>query len=542
EQACRKLARLDVGARRLLFHEGIPLDIDMLLGRGDGAVEGKTRISVIYLNTLHSQEDKEYFVAALTQRLYTWMLDNPSKTPQALFYIDEVAPYIPPVRKPACKDGLTLLFKQARKYGIGCLMATQNPADVDYKAMAQFGTWVLGRLTTRQDLKKVQPMVKSLDPSHVEAVMDQLPAQKPGEFLLISPDNFDSTRPIRARWLYTRHETLDEDRINQLANERWRWRFPVPVGKSARETGKEHPRTAKMVKPVPERADTPRSAPAPSKIKTEADMLNAMEPPQDLKLVQQAALLARTASMSAGEFATRTKVAESTARSTLKRLVGAGLAGRFKEGRSTRFWAIENGLRPDLGLTDRVKIIVPLITRAEAERLGHNLRERALLGMIGDDEELVDTKMEYRPLYRISFQEKVRRPLWKRLFSRREFEHRAESVYLHPRSLKLVVFKPGDGISLHERPEELASEIEDFDGVVRFEERAPGKIRIDEHEWQERRPEESLVGRFQALYQIRPEKVEPVFVPFWRLHLRVPGKPGTRIVIIDALSGFPLDW
>lgn len=221
DHACQKLARLDVGARRLLFHEGLALDTDLLLGKGEhaAALPGKTRLSIVYLNTLHSQEDKEFFVAALVERLYNWMLRNPSTEPQAMFYIDEVAPFIPPVRKPACKPALSLLFKQARKYGVCCLMATQNPADVDYKAMAQFGTWAIGRLTTRQDMKKVQPTVKSLDPVNVDAIMAELPSQKPGQFVLISPDNFEQTHRLQCRWLYTMHETLDDEKIEALMDQ-----------------------------------------------------------------------------------------------------------------------------------------------------------------------------------------------------------------------------------------------------------------------------------------------------------------------------------
>lgn len=537
DQACRKLARLDVGARRLLFHDGIPLDIDMLLGRGRRAMEGKTRISIIYLNTLHSQEDKEYFVAALTRQLYTWMLDNPSKTPQALFYIDEVAPYIPPVRKPACKDGLNLLFKQARKYGVCCLMATQNPADVDYKAMAQFGTWALGRLTTRQDLKKVQPTVKSLDPVHVDQVMEQLPAQKPGQFLLISPDNFDATRALQTRWLYTQHETLDEDRVQQLADERWRERFPLPA---------PEPLEPRPPEPRPRPGFPPAVAAEPQPATAEPDPTPTPEQPEepdiDPKLVEQSKLLARAPSMSTAEFAKQAKVSSGTARAALKRLLAAELAGRFKEGRSHRYWALELGLRPDLGLTDRVKTIIPLIPREEAENIGHNLRERKLLGMIGDDEQLMEARLEYRPLLRVSFQEKVERSFFQRIFSSSKYEHRAESIYLHPRTLQLVVYHPSDGMFLHDRPEELASEVEDFDGVARFEQLPPAQIRIDEHEWTERRSDEAALDHFKALYQVRAKAVEPVFLPLWRLHLRVPGKPGARIVTIDALSGFAVDW
>lgn len=536
DQACRRLARLDVGARRLLFHDGIPLDMEMLLGRDATAVPGKSRISVIYLNTLHSQEDKEYFVAALVQQLYTWMLDNPSQSPQALFYIDEVAPYIPPVRKPACKDGLSLLFKQARKYGVCCLMATQNPADVDYKAMSQFGSWALGRLTTRQDLKKVQPTVKSLDPVHVDAVMERLPAQKPGEFLLISPDNYEASLPLRTRWLYTRHETLDEERIEELADARWRERFPLPDAEpEAAAPSAPEPATEAADPPTLEAASaadrSPRTATPPSD-----------EPEADARLTQHLDILAKSSSMSAAEFAEHAKVADSTARGILKRLVASGLAFSFKQGRGHRYWVKASGLRPDLGLVEPVTAIKPLIPREEAERLAHGLKERKLLGLMGDEEELAELELDYRPLYRVHFREKVRRSFWRRLWSRGHYEHRADSVYMHPRTLQLVVFDPKDGLSLHERPEELASEVADFDGVAGFERLAPADVPIDEHEWRERQSEAAVGDRFHALYQARPRSLEPVFLPLWRLHLRVPGRPGARIVTIDALSGFPLEW
>src|SRR5262249_37340834 len=111
--AVRRAARLDVGARRMLFHDGISIDIDVLLGRsGPGATPvGKTRVAVIYLNTLHAPEDKEFIVATIADRLYSWMLRNPHPELQALFYIDEVAPFMPPVEKPSCKEDLQLLFK-----------------------------------------------------------------------------------------------------------------------------------------------------------------------------------------------------------------------------------------------------------------------------------------------------------------------------------------------------------------------------------------------------------------------------------------------
>ncbi len=223
--ACQRAARLDVGARRLLFHDGVPIDVDVLLGRNPACAPppGKTRVSIIYLNTLEAQEDKDFIVATVADRLVSWMLQNPTPKLQAMFYIDEVAPFMPPVRKPACKEDLQVLFKQARKFGVGCVVATQNPGDVDYKAMGQFGTWALGRLATRQDLKKVEPAVRSLMPG-ATPLLDEVPSLRPGELVLLSPDNFDEPCQLATRWLHTEHRTLEEERIEELAGP-WRAQF-----------------------------------------------------------------------------------------------------------------------------------------------------------------------------------------------------------------------------------------------------------------------------------------------------------------------------
>jgi hypothetical protein len=233
--AIRRAARLDVGARRLLFHEGIPIDIDVLLGRrGVGATPaGKTRVSVIYLNTLHAQEDKEFIVAAIADRLYSWMLQNPSPTLQALFYIDEIAPFIPPVKKPSCKEDLELVFKQARKFGVGCLIATQNPGDVDYKSLSQFGTWAIGRLATRQDLKKVEPALRGVAGANTDTVIAELPGLKPGNLVVLAPDHHDAPLALATRRLATMHETLDETHIERLARARWHDRFAALVARGA---------------------------------------------------------------------------------------------------------------------------------------------------------------------------------------------------------------------------------------------------------------------------------------------------------------------
>lgn len=526
KEAARRMARLGVGAQRLLFHEGLPLSIDLLLGHGDlsASVEGKTRLAIVYLNTLHSQEDKEFFIAALTEQLYAWMLKNPSNDPQAFFYIDEVAPFIPPVRKPVCKPSLQMLFKQARKYGIGCLMATQNPADVDYKAMAQFGTWAIGRLTTRQDMKKVQPTVKSLDPVNVESIMAQLPTQKAGQFMLLSPDNFDDTVSMQTRWLYTKHKTLDDSAIRTLFDERWAERFDALEQRLTAE-------------PEPE----PDESPTPAK-QLAADKPTPAKPSEPVdELAKWDEKLAKVPSATTAEFSKRARVSEGKARSLLKSLVADGRARVFKDGRSHRYWSLASELRPDLGLNGPVRCIAPRLSRRDAERIGQSIAHSKTLGVFGDDEELSNVGLCWLPVFQLSFQEKVTRVLWKRIFGR-DHDEILDNVYLHPQSLKILVYNPSEGITLETKPEEYASRIEDFDGVAEFENQMPLRLKIVADQWLHRQPDDNVKAHFRDQFRAVPKRVSVVFLPVWELHLERKKKGGIRVVRIDALAGKSLDW
>ena len=212
----KMLITLTTGSAGLLFNMGEPLEIDVLLGKKNNS-SGKTRVSIIYLNTLDTQEEKNFFVAQIAMMLYRWMLSNPSTELQALLYIDEIAPFLPPVSKPASKDILRLLFKQARKYGVGCMLATQNPGDVDYRSLSQVSTYFLGRIMTEQDIKKVDQIAKSISPD-ASAVLNELPRLEAGHFKLMSPSNYNVIKDIRFRWLYTEHLTYDEEDLREIIN------------------------------------------------------------------------------------------------------------------------------------------------------------------------------------------------------------------------------------------------------------------------------------------------------------------------------------
>lgn len=242
-EVVRRARMLNMGAQSLVLTGGIPLDVDVLLGHGTGptaAANGKTRLSVVYLNTLGSEREKQFFVGQLAQAVYRWMLKHPSPTPQALFYIDEVAPYLPPVRKPVCKDALSLLFRQARKYGVCCLAATQSAGDIDYKALGQASTWSMGRMVMRQDVKKVESQLKSLTPEAADEIVRKLPALNTGQSVLFSPDVFKTPIELQTRCLVTRHKTLDEAGIAAATDPELRKRLeqavPAPASGKDDET------------------------------------------------------------------------------------------------------------------------------------------------------------------------------------------------------------------------------------------------------------------------------------------------------------------
>jgi hypothetical protein len=131
--------------------EGEPLDVTQLLH----TAEGRPRISIFSIAHLADAE-RMFFVTILLNQVVAWMRSQPGTTSlRALLYMDEVAGYLPPVANPPSKKPLMLLFKQARAFGVGVLLATQNPVDLDYKALSNAGTWFLGRMQTAQDIERL---------------------------------------------------------------------------------------------------------------------------------------------------------------------------------------------------------------------------------------------------------------------------------------------------------------------------------------------------------------------------------------------------
>lgn len=131
--------------------KGQPLDVDQLLY----SPEGKPRHSIFSIAHL-SDSERMFFVSLLLNETLGWMRSRPgTNSLRALLYIDEIFGYMPPVAEPPSKKPLLTLLKQARAFGLGVVLSTQNPVDLDYKGLSNAGTWFLGRLQTERDKDRV---------------------------------------------------------------------------------------------------------------------------------------------------------------------------------------------------------------------------------------------------------------------------------------------------------------------------------------------------------------------------------------------------
>ncbi len=131
--------------------EGEPLEVGALLRSS----AGKPRVVIFSIAHL-SDAERMFFVTLLLNQTLAWMRAQSGTTSlRAILYMDEIAGYFPPVANPPAKSPLITLLKQGRAFGLGVVLATQNPVDLDYKGLSNAGTWLLGRLQTERDKARV---------------------------------------------------------------------------------------------------------------------------------------------------------------------------------------------------------------------------------------------------------------------------------------------------------------------------------------------------------------------------------------------------
>jgi len=134
-----------------VWMQGDALDVKRLLHTS----AGKPRISIMSIAHLDDTQ-RMFFVSMLLNELIAWMrAQQGTSTLRAILYMDEIFGYMPPVANPPSKNLLLTLLKQARAYGLGLVLATQNPVDLDYKGLSNTGTWFIGRLQTERDKARV---------------------------------------------------------------------------------------------------------------------------------------------------------------------------------------------------------------------------------------------------------------------------------------------------------------------------------------------------------------------------------------------------
>jgi len=180
--------------------EGEPLDIDRMLRTQDG----KPRASIFSIAHL-SDAERMFFVSLLLNETLGWMRTQSGTTSlRAILYMDEIFGYFPPVANPPSKPPLLTLLKQARAYGVGIVLATQNPVDLDYKGLANTGTWFIGRLQTDRDksrlLDGLEGAAAGTGVKFDRPAMEQVLAGLGARIFLMNNVHDDAPEVFESRW------------------------------------------------------------------------------------------------------------------------------------------------------------------------------------------------------------------------------------------------------------------------------------------------------------------------------------------------------
>ena len=189
------------------------LRMELLLGLGPYARDGRTRLSIIYTGFLGDNENILFWVSQFLAEALRFCQRNPNDELQAVVMFDEADLYIPANAKPATAEPLQSLLKRARSAGLGMMLATQSPGDLDYKSRDQITSWFIGRVREDTALRKLKAAFSSesgLEPAAV------LPGQTVGEFHLVQEG---LVRPMKAQRSLIEAEQVPFDRIEQLARE-----------------------------------------------------------------------------------------------------------------------------------------------------------------------------------------------------------------------------------------------------------------------------------------------------------------------------------
>ncbi len=179
------------------WSKGVPLNIDSFLYTKNG----KPRHSIFSIAHL-SDEERMFFVTLLLGRLLGWMRHQQgSSSLRCLLYMDEIFGYFPPSANPPAKKAMMLLLKQARAFGLGIVLSTQNPVDLDYKGLSNIGTWFIGRLQTRQDQDRVLAGISGGSGNFNKVQLREMMAEMRGRTFLLSSTHRPDPVLFETRWV-----------------------------------------------------------------------------------------------------------------------------------------------------------------------------------------------------------------------------------------------------------------------------------------------------------------------------------------------------
>ncbi|WP_323586646.1 ATP-binding protein [Aliarcobacter butzleri] len=214
--------------------EGETLDISNLLYDETG----KAKVSIFSIAHLNDSQ-RMFFVTLLLNQMVAWMRRQEGTTSlKALLYMDEIFGYFPPNSNPPSKQPMLTLLKQARSFGIGIILSTQNPVDIDYKGLANIGTWFIGRLQTKQDKEKVIDGLSSANEGNLnkDEVMNLISNLEKRNFILKNI-NEDGIKIFETRWALSYLKgPISKDGIKKLMSEKKKQNIPTQKVENENQT------------------------------------------------------------------------------------------------------------------------------------------------------------------------------------------------------------------------------------------------------------------------------------------------------------------
>jgi hypothetical protein len=348
-------------------------------------------------------------------------------------------------------------------------------------------------MMTTQDIARVQKIIQSIDPTHADAVLQKLPSLRTGEFLLLSPDIYSDVVDFDARWLVTRHLTLDEKDLAQH----------LPTESKA------------FFEKYVQTQVTRKWATAAH-----------FEPPKTLDERTQKLLRSERKAVPAALIAKELNISPEETEKTLANLMKVKIAkkGRRKTGDETLYWLAEFNLDPSRDINGEVLVISPAISQAEAMK---KIDPMLAGGMFRKDEEIYDAQFRYVPLWKVKATKETRSLLVKKEMTR--------MYYVSAVTGNLVSLEKRE-IVFHKLPSTTSQKLRNLDEDDRFAfvPRMPSEVdKFPEI----RLNEEKTFQTLELKIGVKPESAELVLLPIWGLKVEHKKKRAKRTINVDAATG-----